>query len=179
MKKMLFVMVVLCAAMIFTAAFGQAEKDGEKPAVGLANPWVETDPDGLMQTLGLQFEVPEGAEDVVYRMNESAKLAEMQFTLNGVPLTARIKPAGTEIEDISGMYYDWEYEEMAKGPYARRWFQEKMMAAHDGEDTVEVYLWFDMVPGLTYSLSAKAPDLDGFDIIAVAEAVYHKTQGDA
>jgi hypothetical protein len=30
-----------------------------------------------------------------------------------------------------------------------------------------------------YSLSTKVPDLDGFDIIAVAQMVYHEVQGDS
>ena len=174
MKKKNLILIVVCLAVLFTAAAAKADT-----LVGMANPWTETDADGLMQTLGMQFNVPEGAEDVIYRMMESEKIAEMQFTLNDMPFTARIKPAGLEIEDISGMFYDWEYEESAKGEFTRRWFQEKLMKAHDGEDTVEVLLWFDIVPGLTYSLSTKAPDLDGFDIIAIAEAVWHQAQGEA
>lgn len=34
-------------------------------AVGMANPWTETTAEALMQALGVQFGVPEGAEDIV------------------------------------------------------------------------------------------------------------------
>lgn len=163
-------MVLLCASVLCSAAFEKTEKT---PSAGLANPWMETDPEGLMKTLGLQFEVPEEAEEVIYRMNESEQIAEMQFVLNDIPFNARIKPAGLEMEDISGMNYEWDYEKESND----RWFQEKIMRGRDGKDTVEVFLWFDIVPGLTYSLSCKAPDLDGFDITAVAEMVYHRVQG--
>lgn len=182
MKKIIYItLFLLCAAFIFgsAAAFDKTEKSAGTSVIGMANPWTETDPAGLMETLGLQFDVPEGAEKVVYRMLESDKLAEMQFELYGMPFTARIKPAGTELEDISGLYYDWEYEETMKGDFTRRWYQEEHKKTHDGDDIVEVYLWFDIVPGLTYSLSTKAPDLDGFDIIAVAEMVCHPVQGNS
>lgn len=175
MKKSIFAVIVLMfAVMVFGCAFDKAEKSTEAPLAGLANPWVETDPDGLMKTLGLQFDVPEDAEDVIYRMNESEKIAEMRFVLNGMPFIARIKPAALEMEDISGLHYKWDVEEESDA----HWFREKIMQAKDGKDTVRALLWFDIVPGLTYSLSTKAPDLDGFDIIAVAQMVWHQAQGD-
>ena len=180
MKKNIIVAIaVICSMIVLCAAFDVNVRAASAQSTGIANPWVETDADGLMQTLGLQFDVPEGAEGVTYRMNESEKLAEMRFTLYDMPFTARIKPAGLELEDISGMFYDWDYVESVKGEFARRWHQEKLMAVRDGEDMVEVYLWFDIVPGLTYSLSTKAHDLNGFDIIAVAEMVYHQVQGNS
>ena len=174
MKKISFVLIVLCFMVVFTAAFDKPDK-GKETSVGVANPWVETDPEGLMKTLGLQFDVPEDAKDVTYRMNESDKMAEMRFTLYDMPFTARIKPVGTELEDISGMHYKWDHEKESNA----HWYQEKIMSAKDGKDTVQVFLWFDIVPGLMYSLSTKAPDLDGFDIIAVAQMVYHEVQGDS
>ena len=175
MKKTLFYVIILMFVVVFfECAFDTAVQSTETPAVGMANPWVETDAEGLMKTLGLQFDVPENAEDVVYRMNKSEKMAEMKFVLNDMPFTARIKPAALEMEDISGLHYKWDVEEESE----QHWHQEKIMRAKDGKDTVEAILWFDIVPGLTYSLSTKAPDLDGFDIVAVAQMVWHQAQGD-
>ncbi|MBR6089578.1 MAG: hypothetical protein IKP86_06570 [Anaerolineaceae bacterium] len=175
MKKSVFCLIIaVITVLIFGCAFDKAEKTQETPAAGMANPWVETDADGLMETLGLEFNVPEDAEDVVYRMNESEQLAEMKFVLNDMPFTARIKPSALEMEDITGMHYKWDVEEESDA----HWTREKIMQAKDGENTVEAILWFDIVPGLTYSLSTKAPDLDGFDIVAVAQMVWHQVQGD-
>ena len=172
-KNMLFILVSLFAVL----TFGTAGAFQETSVIGMPNPWTETDPDGLMQTLGLQFDVPEGAENIVYRMLTEEKLAEMQFTLNDMPFTARIKPAGVELEDISGLNYDWAYVEQAKREFARHWYREEHRKALDDGKTVEVFLWLDIVPGLTCSLSTEAADLNDFDISAVAEQVYHPVQG--
>ena len=58
-KNMLFILVSLFAVL----TFGTASAFQETSVIGMPNPWTETDPDGLMQTLGLQFDVPEGAEN--------------------------------------------------------------------------------------------------------------------
>ena len=103
MKKNIIVAIaVICSMIVLCAAFDVNVKAVSAQSTGIANPWVETDADGLMQTLGLQFDVPEGAEDVGYRMNESEKLAEMRFTLYDMPFTARIKPAGKPASQSAG-----------------------------------------------------------------------------
>ncbi len=74
----------------------------------LANPWVETDAEGVMQRLGVEFGVPENAEDITYYVPESANLAEMRFIWDGMRYIARMKPTA-EFEDISGLCYDaWD-----------------------------------------------------------------------
>lgn len=148
MKKMtLYLLIMMCSTLIFCCAFDKMEKTGKSELVGIPNPWVETDAEGLVQTLGLEFNVPEEAEDVIFRMNESEQIAEMQFVLYKMPFTARIKPSGLEMEDISGLHYKWEFEKESND----HWFQEKIMRAKDGDKTVEAFLWFDIVPGLTRS----------------------------
>ena len=175
MKKFtLCLLIMMSVVLVFCCAFDKNEKTGKTELVGISNPWVETDEKGLMQTLGLEFNIPEEAEDVMFRMNESEQLAEMQFVLYKMPFTARIKPSGLEMEDISGLNYKWEFEKESND----HWFRDKIMKARDGKNTVEAFLWFDIVPGLTYSISTEAPDLDGFDIIAVAQMVWHQAQGD-
>ena len=47
------------------------------------------------------------------------------------------------------------------------------------EDFVELCLWYDQAPGLMYSLSVSTTELDGLDLVAVAEVVYSPMQGDA
>ena len=48
----------------------------------------------------------------------------------------------------------------------------------DTGEIIEIFLWFDVVPGLMYSVTAQGMDLDGFDIQAIAEQLYIPTQGD-
>lgn len=169
-----FLLIMMSVVLIFCCAFDKIEETEKTELDGVPDPWVETDAEGLMQTLGLEFNIPEEAEDVIFRMNESEQLAEMQFVLYKMPFTARIKPSGLEMEDISGLNYKWEYEKESND----HWYREKNMKTRDGKNTVEAFLWFDIVPGLTYSISTEGPDLDGFDIIAVAQMVWHQAQGD-
>ena len=169
MKKLISIfltslMLLSCAAL------------AEAPVDGMSNPWTETTAEGLMEALGLEFAVPEGAENVAFRMLGETSLAEMEFDLDGMTYTARIQPA-VEWTDISGMYYEWEstVEDFTIGD-CPAWEGR----AADGDDTADLCLWFDVVPGLMYSLGTVGEgDLDGFDLTAVAEQVYVPVQGAA
>lgn len=169
MKKLipitLAVLMLLCCAVM-----------PGTPAAAMANPWTETTADGLMEKLGLEFAVPDGAENVSFRMLEAENLAEMEFDLDGMRYTARIQPAA-EWTDISGMYYEWEntMEDFTIGN-CPAWEGR----AADGGDTADLCLWFDAAPGLMYSLGTVGEgDLDGFDLTAVAGQIYAPVQGGA
>ena len=164
MKK--FLVAIIVASLL---AVGAACADD-----GIANPWYITDAQGVMDMVGVEFGVPEGAEDVAWFVLASERLAEMQFTWNGMEYTARIKFAG-EFEDISGMYYTWDDEQ----PCKVSWCEGVTRRAADEGRTVELCLWFDVVPGIMYSLTTSGEDLDGFDILAAAEQVFVPMQGDA
>ena len=142
----------------------------------LSNPWTDMTAEELMEASGLAFGVPEGAENVIYRYLQSENLAEMQFTSGPDEYCARIQPAALaegELLDISGLYYVWENEEaIAVGPCSGVIGQ-----AQDGETWAELCLWYDITPGLMYSLSVFTPDPDGLDLTAVAEQVYLPVQG--
>ena len=169
MKKL--IAIILTALMLLSyAAFAEA------PIEGMPNPWTETTAEGLMEALGLEFAVPEGAENVAFRMLEDESLAEMEFDLDGMTYTARIQPA-VEWTDISGMYYEWEntMEDITIGD--RPAWEGR---AADGDNTADLCLWFDVVPGLMYSLGTVGEgDLDGFDLTAIAEQIFVPVQGDA
>ena len=169
MKKL--IAIVLTAMMLLTFSVL-----AETPVEGMPNPWLDTTAEGLMEALGVEFKVPEGAENVVFRMLKEESLAEMDFDLDGMEYTARIQPA-VEWTDISGMYYEWEntLEDFTIGS-CPAWEGR----AADGEATADLCLWFDVVPGLMYSLGTVGEgDLDGFDLTAIAEQVYAPVQGDA
>lgn len=148
-------------------------------SAGLANPWVDMTEDELWQTAGVKLNLPEGADATAYRWLEAEKMAEMQFTLDGDEYCARVKPAALEhgqVENISGIYYQWENEEaieVAGRPGTLG------IAQTGSEDWVELCLWYDLVPGLMYSLSVSTTDPDGLDLTAVAEVVFVPMQEDA
>ena len=129
--------------------------------VGLGNPWVEADEETVNATAGLSIHAPEGATDVVYsymKVNDREYMAQVTYQLDGVDWVYRIQPA-LELTDISGMYYPWIVEE--DGTIKNR--PAKFMAYSDAKEGattiddvfyVQVVNWYDVVPGVTYSLSA-------------------------
>ena len=159
MKKLFCVMLCL-ALCLGTGALAEA-------GAGLANPWVEATAAEVLEALGVEFGVPEGATDVRYFILPEQELAEMQFTWYGMDYTARIKPADA-FEDISGMYFEWDVDTAC----AVRGCEGRTMRGHDDLMTVDVTLWYDAEAGLMYSVSTGGEDLDGFDILASAEAIY-------
>lgn len=173
MKTMKKLMAILMAALMTLTLAGAAFAEGGM--IGMANPWTETTEEGFIGIMGLELAIPEGAENVAFRVLEAEQLGEMTFTLDGMDYVARVKPA-VEFEDISGLYYAFENpieDEAVAG------LQTWEGRATDGEETIDLALWFDVVPGIMYSLSTSGADLDGFDIIGVALQVYQPMQGDA
>ena len=157
MKKILALMIalVLCS----TAALAEM--------VGMANPWTDTDREGFTEQLSLELDLPEGASDCAWRVLAAEGLGELDFTMDGQEFTARVK-AADGFEDISGMYYEWEAED--DGWVA--WCPAKICLAEDEGQTVELCLWYDEQAGTMYSVATSGADLDGFDILAVAEQLY-------
>ncbi len=145
---------------------------------GMANPWEETDAEGFVQTLGLELNVPEGAENVSCRMLKEDGLGEIGYILNGIDYIARIKASGSW-EDISGLLYgnNWEKEEECKVDYCEgitRQVKDETLGI-----MIKNCMWFDAVPGIMYSLTAEADDVEGVDIAAEAEKVFLPMQGDS
>ena len=147
-------------------------------AVGLANPWTEMTEEDLKQTAGVPFEMPEGAENAVYRWLESERLAEVQFTLDGDEYCFRVLPDALqegEMDNISGMYFAWENEEPVQIKHCAGTLG---LAQTGSEEWVELCLWYDAAPGLMYSLSVYTVEPDGLDLTAVADALFVPAQGE-
>ena len=151
---------VLLALLIL--AFG-----GAMAEAGRVNPWAPTTAQGLMDALGLQLGLPDGAANVTWQMLETEQMGQVTFTWQGEDYTARIAPADA-FEDISGLYCQWEAEDecevgRCKGIVRR---------AHNGGNTVDLCLWYDDPTGLMYAVSVTGTDLNGFDIVAVARKLF-------
>lgn len=152
---------------------------GSAAEAEIANPWVEMTGDELAQTSGVTLILPEGAENVVYRWLADESLAEMQFTLEGDEYCARVKPDALEagqLDNISGMYFAWDHEEEVTIDHCPGSIG---LAQTGSEDFVELCLWYDVAPGLMYSLSVYTTSPDDLDLTAVAQMVYEPMQGDA
>lgn len=152
----------------------EAPATEEEATVGLANPWTEIAFEDMATEIGVNFALPEGAELVSCSVMKDENLGQAIFNLDGMEFVARIKPTAG-FEDISGMYYDWTDE----ADVSISWCDGKFYACKDGDNTIQLCLWCDIVPGVMYSLTVSAPDLDGFDLTAVAEQMFVSMQGDA
>lgn len=157
-------------------AAGDAAGDSAGEAAGVANPWTDTDREGILQSLGFSMDAPEGAKNVSYQMNETMGLGQMSFSYGDPELeyTYRMK-SGVEFEDISGLNYTWNLEDSG----SVGWCDAKVFRTNSEGKTIDLCLWFDVAPGMMYSLSTSAEDLDGFDIEAVADQIFDPVQGDA
>ncbi len=203
MRKKLFLIITAAAAMSMTAMTGcsktadntatEAESTAEstteesteesseaEEVIGMPNPWTESDEQGVFEATGFELKAPEGATEVNYSYLQESNMAQMIYVLDGINWTYRMEPAD-ELTDISGMYYDWTDEDKTEGTVSGREAVYYGYLAPDGSDEEDVQLvnWYDAVTGVTYSLSAKAEDLDGMDIQAYAEAIYAPLQGEA
>lgn len=187
MRKRIFLVTIMICSMVLACACGKKEAakvkdvapssaEAENNTVGLSNPWTDTDADGFLAATGVELNVPEGATDVVYRVLDAEKLGEMQFVLDGTAYVARVSTPD-KFEDISGMYYEWTYEGEGKVSY-----NDAKVYSHTVDDRTDAMLclWYDVVPGIMYSVSATTEnsDLNGLDIEVIASQVYAQMQGE-
>lgn len=159
-----------------------ADSEEPEPMTGMANPWRDCTEEEAYQYAPNGFSAPEGATNIHWSMmdtdddptNIPGPMIQLTFDLDGLSFCAREQMVpGEEIVDISGMYYDWQDTEKVT---LANWGGGNMPAEikiYDGEEEdAQICLWFDIETGAAYSLSVAAKDLDGFDIQAVAEAIY-------
>ena len=101
-------------------------------------------------------------------------MVQLTYDLDNAEITAREQAvSGEEIVDISGMYYEWTVsDEGILANWAGGNMPFKSYRYIGDNEYVDLILWFDIETGYAYSVSAQAPDLDGFDIQAVAEQMY-------
>ena len=148
--------------------------------VEIPNPWMQVSEEDAKTVCPNSFAVPEGAENVEWSILGPAvdpegvpgNLVEVMFDLYGMTFTAREQVTGDREADISGMYYEWTYE---FDELLNNWGDGYMACKYtrsvgDGE-WADLCAWYDEASGVSYSLSTVADDLDGFDLLAVVEAM--------
>lgn len=124
-----------------------AETSGVTPSSGIPNPMHESSAAEILDTLGITFHIPDTAADVSYFIIDTgsgSKTAQAVFKLDQVEYTYRIQSAPA-FTDISGAYYDWTAKQPVEVGYCSG--EMRYIAGEQG-----VCLWYDVVPGLMYSL---------------------------
>ena len=158
---------------------GASESAGEtskNAGTQLANPWRDATEEEVGYITEGYFKIPEGATNVVCSAmdneGDEKPLYQVTFDLDGNNFTARVEYGAEEYADISGMNYEWTSTDEGK---LAGWGDGNMEAKfyrYVGDECADLCTWYDIEIGIAYSLSTVAKDLDGFDIQAVAEAMY-------
>lgn len=157
-----------------SASAAASSKTTTKEKTELANPWTESDQQGVASATGIDMTAPEGATSVAYSYMSDGGMAQMTYVLDEMKWTYRAQMAN-ELTDISGMTYSWSGQE--DGTVSGK---DAVYYVYNGtEEDVQVVNWYDAITGATYSLSVSAKDLDGVDLQAYAEQLYAPMQGDA
>ena len=127
----------------------------------------------LAQGLGQELATaPDGAEDVVISVFslDGRTVAETAFTMNGARWTYRTAPGDLELVDISGLD---DFSAAASGSVS---YCDAQLSYDEGG--AGKIIWFDIVPGVEYSLSVDS-GADERSLLEMANALFVPMQGDA
>lgn len=130
----------------------------------------------LLSATGLDVAVaPNNAQDITYDAFSLGELtvAETSFVFNGV--ACRYRMAATlelqeDFADISGL--DIPFESAAEGEV--RWCAAKLSFNEGGQGKI---VWFDLVPGILYSLSVDSGASES-SLLQLANELFEPAQGD-
>ena len=104
---------------------------------------------------------------------DSHALVQLSFDLNGDSFTARAQVTGDRTADISGMYYEWtQQDDVTLANWADGQMKGKYYRYISKDEWADLCTWYDEETGISYSVSVSSKDLDGFDLQAIAEALY-------
>lgn len=155
-----------------------SENTGIPENMEIANPWTESDKQGVAEATGFEMAAPDGASEVSYSYMSENGLAQMSYVSDGAKWTYRIQTAD-ELTDISGISIEWS--DKTEGNVAGREaiFYSYSNSSDETADEIKLATWYDMVTGVSYSLSVSGKELSGIDMQKYAENLYAPLQGDA
>ena len=128
----------------------------------------------ILRTTGLDVTVaPEAAKDITYNafLMDGLTVAETTFELDGVRFSYRMAATAELLEDftdISGMA--GPFERISAGEVA--WCRAKINYTPDGPGRI---IWFDVVPGILYSMSMDEGASDE-TLLALANELFEPAQ---
>lgn len=181
-KKVLSSIIALLFAFSLTGCIEPVEEiDYTEPVaaqdsgLAIANPVKEMSRQELIENTGIDLGSPEGADNLVYSMielSDETPLAQLRFTLDGYELCLRAQAisADAAADDISGLYYQWEY--------TKNVFVSLRYAVVNVSGDVGYVKWVDAAPGIQYSLSM-TQGAEAELLIELAEKVFYPTQENA
>lgn len=140
---------------------------GGDDMVGMPNPMTESTAEEFAEVAGKTVTLPEGAQDTMFFLYTigNEKMAELQFTQDGVSYILRAQPAD-EQQDIAGLYMDFAGKEAVQ------------MDGMDGtvefnEGAEGAFQWFDTGAKISYSLTMDK-DANAAALTDMAAALFAK-----
>ena len=163
-----------------TAQETKTEEENAPIGAQLANPWRDITEEQAYGMIPNCFSAPEGATNIRWSvMGETEEdtlpgpLVQLDFDLDDMSFTERAQVTGDDYMDISGMYYDWTVsDDVTLANWGGDAMQGKAYRYLGENEMADLITWYDVEIGISYSISTVAPDLDGFDLQAVAEQTY-------
>lgn len=119
-KKTVLALILASISMVVMAGCSSADSSGnqKEESAGseeIANPWTESDQQGVAEATGFDMTAPDGATDVVYSYMAEESLAQMSYELDGASWIYRAQ-ATDALTNISGMEEGWTSEEEETSP---------------------------------------------------------------
>jgi len=158
MKKIISYTACISLFSVILAGCGAINNFKEKNSgfiAGMPNPWTGIDEKQASEAAGFAFVLPENADKGNFRMMKMSNMVEMSFSMPGAECTARTMPS-KKMEDISGMYYDWDIEK--KGTVLG--FSGEERFTKEGNKYIFSGVWHNKGKGRTYSLSCICDNAD-------------------
>ena len=170
MKKISAVVTVLLLLAGFTAC-AAPKNDTPNASAAIANPMSEATEAYILEQTNIEPDTLLALEDRQYfSIAGDPEIAELRFTLDGDDYTYRVAPLA-EAADISGMYYEWTISELHDVAYC----DATIRRSNGGQGVIE---WFDVVPGMMYSLSMKK-GATSEKLLSTANKLFVPMQGEA
>lgn len=151
--------------------------DGSEATVDIVNPWVDSSKEGVIEATGLNIYTPLEATNAQYSYMTTSNMAQVTFEMNGHDGWTFRKQKTDMLIDISGLYYEWAYQDSVQVA-GKEAMEYAYVEGADDSDTidnlfgVQLINWYDDATGVTYSLSVAGTDLNGMDLQVIAEHLF-------
>ena len=174
------ILTVICGCSFTDSQ--NVNEDKENRNVGMINPWIDVNEDQATKGMTNPFKAPEGAKNIVWQTfvsdspsEQEVKFVQLLFTMDGADFCAREYEGIADNSDISGMYYDWTITDKDTlsnwGDGGITCTTSSYVRDDNDPNSYDAMLveWYDPEKWIKYSLSATGKDLNGLDLVAIAD----------
>ncbi len=162
-KNRLLALVIAGIMMTGTACGSKTDDEAEKQTPEN----ISSLADEYAKKLGMEFDAPEGIENVKYTVDTKNHIGQVEFTESGVDYVLRMKKAERPDRNILGIDCEWDYD------YEKR-FGEYVVdidRGHTDDKTVDLASWMFDDTDWIYTMATTNAGKEGVDITGVVGAI--------